>query len=379
MISRLLEALSPHRAPDLLERHRAETIRRRVGSIAPLFAVLTLAWTAVDAVAFDRATLERLVLLRLAAAAAFASLALGSRPRTASLARAEALLALLFTIPALLYLASSQILAGAPRTGLAPVAISLYAFVPFVLAAGIAAFPLTAVESAALASIALLAEGWSLAFGTLPSEPLVPLGAFWLLVLVATVGGYASTSQLRLLEELVRQASRDPLTGCYRRESGKEFLDVQFLVAARHGAPLTVLFADLDGFKRVNDTFGHDEGDRVLASAAAALRRMVRESDLVLRWGGEEFVVVLPHTGKEEAIALLERLRSQGLGLLPDGRPLTISVGVAELLADGARSAEELVDLADHRMYTAKQAGRNRYADGVREPVTLLSPTPVGT
>jgi diguanylate cyclase (GGDEF)-like protein len=251
--------------------------------------------------------------------------------------------------------------------------------VPFVLAAGIAAFPLTAVESAALASIALLAEGWSLAFGTLPSEPLVPLGAFWLLVLVATVGGYASTSQLRLLEELVRQASRDPLTGCYRRESGKEFLDVQFLVAARHGAPLTVLFADLDGFKRVNDTFGHDEGDRVLASAAAALRRMVRESDLVLRWGGEEFVVVLPHTGKEEAIALLERLRSQGLGLLPDGRPLTISVGVAELLADGARSAEELVDLADHRMYTAKQAGRNRYADGVREPVTLLSPTPVGT
>jgi multisubunit Na+/H+ antiporter MnhG subunit len=79
MISRLLEALSPHRAPDLLERHRAETIRRRVGSIAPLFAVLTLAWTAVDAVAFDRATLERLVLLRLAAAAAFASLALGSR------------------------------------------------------------------------------------------------------------------------------------------------------------------------------------------------------------------------------------------------------------------------------------------------------------
>jgi len=313
------------------------------------------------------------VVLRLFASAAFAGLALGCRGGAKGLRRAESCLALLFAIPALLYLASSQLLAGVPHVGLAPAAVSLYAFVPFVLAAGIAAFPLTAVESAALATIALLAEGWALAFAMLPTEPLVPLGAFWLLTLIATVGGYASTSQLRLLEELVRQASRDPLTGCYRRESGAEFLEMQYLIAARHNAPLAVLFADLDWFKRVNDNFGHEEGDRVLASAAAALRRMVRESDVVLRWGGEEFVVVLPHTSKPEAVALLDRLRMPGLGTLPDGRPLTLSVGIAERLADGARSAAELVELADHRMYRAKQAGRNRYADGEREPLTLLA------
>ncbi|HSN19261.1 MAG TPA: GGDEF domain-containing protein [Usitatibacter sp.] len=373
MILDLPGVVRTRRDPDLLDRHRAEVILGRVRAIAPLFAILTLGWTAVDAVAFDRETLARLAMLRVPAAAAFVALALACRRGAASLGRAEASLALLFAIPALLLLAAWRVLSGASHTGLAPVAISMYEFLPFVLAAGIAAFPLSAVEAAALATIALLAEGWAVAFESVPAQPNAPLGAFWLLTLVAAVCGYASTSQMRLLEELVRQAARDPLTGCYRRESGREFLDVQFLIAARHGAPLAVLFADLDGFKRVNDDYGHEEGDRVLASAAGALRDMVRESDLVLRWGGEEFVVVLPHTTKREAVALLERLRERGLGTLPDGRVLTLSVGVAELLSDGPRSVDELVELADRRMYSAKQAGRNRYADGDGAPCLLLA------
>ena len=372
MLSGFLDIFRAHRDPELLDRHRAEAISRRVGTLAPLFAVLTLGWTAVDAVAFDRVTLLRLVALRLAASGAFALVAQRCRGRTSGLRRAETCLAFLFVIPAILYLASSHVLAGATHTALAPTAVSLYAFVPFVLAAGIAAFPLTPVESAALATIALLAEGWALAFGTLPAEPLVPLGAFWLLTLIAVVAGFSSLSQLRLLEEVERQAMRDPLTGCHRRESGKELLDLQFVIAARHGAPLALLFADLDRFKRVNDSYGHEEGDRTLAAAAAALRGVMRESDMVLRWGGEEFVVVLPHTTKEEAVALLGRLAEHGIGRLPDGRPMTASVGVSELLADGARSSEELVELADRRMYRAKQAGRNRYDDGKSVSLLLL-------
>ncbi|HUJ01982.1 MAG TPA: GGDEF domain-containing protein, partial [Usitatibacter sp.] len=373
MVPRLRGIFREHRDPDLLDRHRAEGIARRVRMLALLFAVLTLGWTAVDAVAFDRATLERLVALRLAASVAFALLAWHCRPRAATLRQAETCVGLLFAIPALLYLASSHALADVTYAGLAPAVVSLYAFVPFVLAAGIAAFPLTPLESTALATIALLAEGWALAFGTLPSGPLVPLGAFWLLMLIAVVAGFSSLSQLRLLEEVERQAIRDPLTGCHRRESGKELLDLQFVIAARHGTSLSVLFVDLDHFKRVNDSYGHEEGDRVLAAAAAALRHAMRESDIVLRWGGEEFVVVLPHTTKEEAAALLERLALYGIGRLPDGRPVTASVGIAELLADGARSAEELVEIADRRMYRAKQAGRNRYDDGKSVPLQLPS------
>jgi diguanylate cyclase (GGDEF)-like protein len=375
-----LELAWPRRDSELTDRHRADTVARRVASFAQLFAILTLAWTAVDAVAFEAGVVARLFALRLAASAAFFALALASRGTVTALRRAQATLLALFAIPALLYLAASRIVSDGSRGGIEAIAVSFYSVVPFALAAGIAAFPLTAMESAALATIALIAEGWGIASGTLHADAIVPLGSFWLLAVIAIVASFSALSQLRLHEELVRQAMRDPLTGCHRRESGKELLEVQFLIAARHATPLAVLFADLDRFKQVNDRWGHEEGDRVLATAAAALRRMMRESDIVLRWGGEEFVVVLPHTTRGEAVALLDRLRTQGVGVLPDGRPVTLSIGIAELRADGARDADELVEIADRRMYRAKQAGRNRYAEGEAEPSPLLvTPTAISS
>ena len=111
----------------------------------------------------------------------------------------------------------------------------------------------------------------------------------------------------------------------------------------------------------MNDEFGHEVGDGVLAAAAAALREITRDSDVAIRWGGEEFVVVLPDTTSTDAVTLIQRLRASSLGTLPDGRRITVSIGVAELRADGVQSAAALVSLADHRMYLAKQAGRNRY------------------
>jgi diguanylate cyclase (GGDEF)-like protein len=154
---------------------------------------------------------------------------------------------------------------------------------------------------------------------------------------------------------------RDPLTGCLRRESGTELLDAQLHLARRRSAPLTLLFADLDRFKAVNDEFGHEAGDRVLAAAAAALREIARGSDVAIRWGGEEFVVVLPDTTSTDAVTLIQRLGAGTLGTLPDGRPITMSIGIAQVRADAVQSAAALVSLADHRMYLAKQAGRNRY------------------
>ena len=373
IMGEILELLWPHGDSELLDRRRAEAIADRVRAFAQLFAVLTIAGAAADAVAFERDIVVRLFLLRLGASAAFAALAFSCRKGPCGLRAAEARLALLFLVPALLYLASAPLLERVPHAGVAGAVASLYAFAPFVLAAGIAAFPLAAVESSALATIALLTEAWALASGARPIEPLTLLDAFWLLVLIAVVATFSAMSQLRLLDALARQAMRDPLTGCYRRESGTEFLEIQFQVAARHATPLALLFADLDHFKDVNDRFGHDEGDRVLAAAAEGLRRMTRESDLVLRWGGEEFVVVLPHTTLNDAIALLDRLREHGVGRLPDGRPVTLSIGIAECLADSVRSARELVELADRRMYLAKRAGRNRYVDSAgREPCELL-------
>jgi diguanylate cyclase (GGDEF)-like protein len=191
--------------------------------------------------------------------------------------------------------------------------------------------------------------------------------------------GFAAASQLKLLVALVDEAVRDPLTGCLRRESGAELLEAQLNLARRRSAPLALLFADLDRFKAVNDEFGHEVGDGVLAAAAAALREITRDSDVAIRWGGEEFVVVLPDTTSTDAVTLIKRLRASSLGTRPDGLPITVSIGVAELRADRAQSAAALVSLADHRMYLAKQAGRNRYVlDDSGEAYPIVTPEAKG-
>ena len=151
-----------------------------------------------------------------------------------------------------------------------------------------------------------------------------------------------------------------------------------FLCSSARGAsantPISLLFADIDHFKRVNDAFGHEAGDRVLAATAEAFRAMARETDTLIRWGGEEFVLVLPHTSAHEAQALIERLGRRGLGGLPDALPVTVSIGLAHFPGDAVRDAYDLVALADKRMYRAKQAGRNRFvADETGEPRVIVT------
>jgi diguanylate cyclase (GGDEF)-like protein len=159
---------------------------------------------------------------------------------------------------------------------------------------------------------------------------------------------------------LVRQASRDALTGSFTRASGEELLEIQFNIARRNNTPLALAFVDLDDFKAVNDVHGHEAGDEVLANAAQAMRNSLRGSDILARWGGEEFILILPHTNRHEAIVVIERIRASGLGLRPDGTPATASFGIATSLADQAENWRDLVEIADNRMYAAKQSGKNR-------------------
>jgi diguanylate cyclase (GGDEF)-like protein len=126
---------------------------------------------------------------------------------------------------------------------------------------------------------------------------------------------------------------------------------------------LSLLFLDLDGFKSVNDTHGHLCGSRALVEAAGVIRRCARETDIVARFGGDEFAVILPDTGSEGAMAVAERVRERIFAhrfLVEDGLEihLTSSIGVAAL-PDVAASAEELVKAADTAMYRVKDAGKN--------------------
>jgi two-component system, cell cycle response regulator len=155
----------------------------------------------------------------------------------------------------------------------------------------------------------------------------------------------------------------DDLTHLYNSRYLNLVLRRETKRASRNGRPLSLLFIDLDGFKGVNDTHGHLCGSRALVEAAAVIRGSARETDVVARFGGDEFALVLPDTGSEGAFAVGERIRERVAAhkfLAGDGLDihLTVSVGVATL-PDVAASAEELMQAADKAMYRVKDAGKN--------------------
>jgi diguanylate cyclase (GGDEF)-like protein len=173
-----------------------------------------------------------------------------------------------------------------------------------------------------------------------------------------------SIANIRLREALRTQSVRDALTGLYNRRYLEEVMDREIRRAGRAGQSLGVLMLDLDHFKRFNDTYGHDAGDAVLREAAAFLLKNVRAEDFVCRFGGEEFVVILPTADLEGARTRGERLQTKmrELSILHQGRSLgmvTFSVGVAAFPEHGM-SPKELMAAADAAMYEAKRGGRDR-------------------
>ncbi len=189
---------------------------------------------------------------------------------------------------------------------------------------------------------------------------LVVCSAIWF----AVAAGYISNLRSRLREsrqQIQALATHDGLTGLWNRRHIDVTLEVATQHAARHATPLCVVLVDVDHFKRVNDRHGHAVGDQVLKAVADCLARSVRGEDHVGRFGGEEFLLILPATDLRQAVALTERLR-QRLGdqpILPAGEgPITASFGVAEWRDGEATGA--LVQRADKALYRAKAAGRNR-------------------
>jgi diguanylate cyclase (GGDEF)-like protein/PAS domain S-box-containing protein len=168
-------------------------------------------------------------------------------------------------------------------------------------------------------------------------------------------------------DELLRLATTDPLTGAFNRRYGTERLAEAFDRHKRYASPATVLIIDIDHFKKVNDTYGHDVGDIVLQDLAKLLRAQVRAVDMVARWGGEEFLVLMPETPAEPAAVVARRIlaavRATPFAVTGRKTGLTVSIGAASFTPDIA-SVDALVKRADTALYDAKSGGRDRLVTG---------------
>ncbi|MEO6890753.1 MAG: GGDEF domain-containing protein [Ktedonobacteraceae bacterium] len=176
-------------------------------------------------------------------------------------------------------------------------------------------------------------------------------------------------------QQLERLSTTDPLTGLANHRSLLDTLDTEIERAHRYTHPLSVVFFDGDRFKQVNDTYGHAAGDGVLCELGSRVRKTLRTGDILGRYGGEEFLVLLPESDNEQALLVAERMRAAvaATPLVPElvegGINVTISVGIATY-PDDAASGSQVVELADQAMYWAKRLGRNQVqssADVARE------------
>jgi len=166
------------------------------------------------------------------------------------------------------------------------------------------------------------------------------------------------------LLQLKERVERDPLTGLCNRLALFRMLPQMLEKAQKQGKPLVVAMLDLDDFKRINDQYGHQVGDEALRSVAGLIKRILRNDDLAVRFGGEEFVIVLPATDFAKARIPLERIQAQiaAVRILPEVEGLKVSIGVAGYAGRGSVDPDELIRQADEAMYRAKELGKNRVA-----------------
>lgn len=172
----------------------------------------------------------------------------------------------------------------------------------------------------------------------------------------------------------------DPLTGIFNRRYLETRCQEEAANVRRYRTPLTCMFLDIDKFKRINDTFGHNMGDEVLRNVASLIKSQLRSNDVLARYGGEEFVVLLPQTGMRDACDIAERIRrtvaAQGFQISNEEElKVTISIGVAqvpdELESDDRSVAHQLLAAADEALYLAKESGRNKVVGDQNRPASV--------
>jgi diguanylate cyclase (GGDEF)-like protein len=370
-----VDLVVPFRHTTHIRRHAASVTISRVQLMSAIFGILVPLLSIIDWFVFPWPQWAMMTALRVASGMIFFLLAWPWEIEKTR-KQADSMLMAMLLVPPVFYLISIRIVEPLELTEFGQLVTKLYSLMPNIVLAGLAMFPLTAFEVAifatpafAFAIIGLFMEGQVLSLQ-------VHGPALWLMVLVMGVAMFSGMSQLHYMSALVNRAMIDPLTQAYTRRSGNETIELLFRLSALQNTPLSVAFFDLDKFKSINDTYGHEEGDKALRTLAEKLKQGLRKGDVLVRWGGEEFIAILNNTDAKGALIVIQRLRELGFGLRPDGAPLTASIGLAERIEDNMPDWAHLVEKADSRMYEAKKTGRDR-AIFPGNVVLAFSPAPI--
>ncbi len=345
--------------PVYVQHQRIDVLRMRVVITSYLFSVLAILWGVVDYFAFPRQIFFSLLTARLILSAIFVAIALFSVSRQ----KASTLVGMIAFSLALLttfyFLCSPP--PSAKGTFLGEMVFTSYSLLPFILFSGLGFFPITVIESVLLI-VPMLTVFSIKASNVITSYPdSLNFGSIWIMMVLGCIATLTSLSQLRLLIQQVSLAAYDTLTGCLCRKYGEHAIEITWNLGKRYNRSYTIAYFDLDHFKSVNDQFGHQQGDNVLSAAAMNIRNGLRASDFLVRWGGEEFLIILPDTEYSGAVEVINRLYKSGFGLRPDGMPQLASIGIAERLIDNIDNWRDLARIADERLYIAKTSGRNKY------------------
>lgn len=224
-----------------------------------------------------------------------------------------------------------------------------------------------AFHEAQMLSFAIMDDNYFAKLYVLPERAMLDYHKDIIGIIIKSLG--CAVSNYMNIKRLENDATIDPMTDCYNRRAFDRMIQHNIHNARRYGRDLSIIMLDLDRFKDVNDAYGHQSGDEVLKSVARLMLSSIRKSDYVVRYGGEEFLVVLPDTRMANAVDLAERLRA-----LIESSPIqvaqgqeifvTASFGVAALAEDS--DASDLFNEADAMLYRAKACGRNRVMPGIK-------------
>ncbi|OPX56145.1 hypothetical protein BTE48_05710 [Oceanospirillum multiglobuliferum] len=326
--------------------------------LSVVFAIFAPLWIPMDYLLLESEDIGVIAFYRFSLFAAMITLLFINNVRKRNLQHSLFCLTLLIAFPAIFYTASLFQLVHSNTSLIG------YSFIPFLLVAILSVFPLTILESVVLGACLIL----TLLYNDFFAGTLFSLEGFkdlWLISTLLIIALWANQAQLHMLLRLYRQATRDPLTGLLNRRVMMERLSelTEHWESNSTRPPVSVLMLDLDRFKRINDTHGHLTGDKVLQSFSQIMKEELRNSDILTRYGGEEFAAILPGTTIDNAMKAAERIRArceQAWVTSKDNEPVrfTTSIGAGELKV--GEDVSEVLQRVDNSLYEAKKTGRNK-------------------